>query len=260
MRQAQILNVQRLLGNRSVRRNYPNRTPALFRQVPDAGVDVDVDRDSDWSQDVDLDAGSSDTPVDADAGTSKSDASAATSQAQGLSPEAARQLHFAQTTLRRVEPLSESEHHLLVQAVPGSVVLTYIAERNSLREQVEQKTQQLEQMERETSAPPPEHGVPPSPEMIGDLAAELERVRQQMEQKQALIDAIVESTGATSESELVDVVQRQFPALFLKRAKAIALAQLDENQAIVEAELERYGIRDQICTSTRVNLSGQLAS
>jgi hypothetical protein len=158
-----------------------------------------------------------------------------------LPPEVARQLLYATTTLRQVPSLSEAERATLERAVPGSQIVLFIQERDEKRTRLTEKTEEMERYQRDLASPP-EHGAPPNQDMVDSLASAIDALRSDVERLDQSIQAALPALNVTSEQELVTLVNEQFPRLFVERAKLIAKAELDQNEAIVQQEIERYGL------------------
>lgn len=187
----------------------------------------------------------------ANATTSSSSTSSPT--AAGLPPEAARQLLYATTTLRHVEPLAQGDRTTLERAVPGAQILTFIQERDEKRSRLNQKTEELQRYQRDI-ANPPEHGVPPNQEMVSSLTSEIDTLRTDVERLDRLIQAALPTLNVRSEQELARLVTEDFPRMFVERGKRIALAELDQNKTIVEQEIQRYGLNACVDPSQRQGL------
>jgi hypothetical protein len=183
--------------------------------------------------------------------TSSSTSSVATA---GLSPEAARQLLYARTTLQHVEPLAQGDRTTLERAVPGAQILAFIQERDEKRARLNQKTEELQRYQRDI-ANPPEHGVPPNQEMVTSLTNEIDTLRTDVERLNQLIQAALPTLNVSSEQELTRLVTEDFPRMFVERGKRIALTELDQNKTIVEQEIQRYGLNACVDPAQRQGLT-----
>lgn len=169
------------------------------------------------------------------------DATASGSATRGLPPEAARQLLYATTTLRHVEPLTSGDRGTLERVVPGAQIVGFIQERDEKRNRLNQKTEEMQRYQRDI-ANPPEHGVPPNQEMVTTLANEINDLTTEVERLNRLIQAALPALGISSEQQLARLVSEDFPRMFIERGKKIALAELNQNKTIVEQEVQRYGL------------------
>jgi hypothetical protein len=160
--------------------------------------------------------------------------------APGLPPEAARRLHYARTVLNRVQPLEESDEATLATVIPGSPVFLLIRDRDNQRDQLNVRTEELEHMWREAEGPPPEHGVLPSPEMIDSLSEEVDTLRAEVDRLDTMIQTILRTLNVSTEREFVNLITVEFPDLFVRRGKQIAIVELNQNEEIARREMERF--------------------
>ena len=156
---------------------------------------------------------------------------------QKVPPQIAAQLVLAQTALRNVSPLKEDERALLRKALPGAPILELIERRDTRRSW-------LENLPSMTGSLMPPAGQPDDAAayQIWSLEQTAVSYRKEIEELQPQIDALVAQTGAKDEAELVTLVSKEFPKMFIERAKYIAYRQLWDNLKIAEAEGARYGV------------------
>ena len=181
----------------------------------------------------------SEAPVPAgEAGTGGSGGAGGTGGAPpaGASPEAAAQIAYAQAINQQVPPLSP-EHTARLGAVIGDArVYGLIVERDTKKGQLQEWTTILQG-----------HGTIPGKTvdelagMAGDLAAEIKRLDGEIKEQ-------LPALGVADEAQLAERVERQFPELFVARARQIALVILDQNQTDVLRESNRYVVSQSTAT------------
>lgn len=158
---------------------------------------------------------------------------------QGLPPEAARQLLYATTTLKKVKPLDAAARQTLQKVIPGASLVSFIRERDLRRMRLNQAKDELISVR-------PEHGVPmpgsPVAIRIDALTKEIESLNTEIEMYDRLIQAGLRSLNIDREESLVTLVAKEFPRLFITRGKQIAKAELEENKRMLDAEMARYGV------------------
>ena len=159
--------------------------------------------------------------------------------AAGLPPEAARQLLYATTTLRHVQPLAAGDIALLAQAVPGAPIFAQIQTRDRLRQSLSEATAELQRLR-------PEHGTPEPggllDRQISELTGRIEGLNAQIAELDTMIRAALGALNLADERALVALITERFPRLFIERGKQIAIAELDNNKRLIEAETRRYGL------------------
>jgi hypothetical protein len=158
-----------------------------------------------------------------------------------LPPDQQRQLLVAAATLRDVQPLPPDHEATLRQAIPATPLFQMIGERDTKRGQLREQTTELSRI-REMQTNPPENGAPPTPEMITQVSAAVDTLTADVTRLEQMIHDGLRPLGLDSEAQLTDLITNRFPAMFLDRGKQIALAELEHNRKIVEAETERYGL------------------
>lgn len=168
----------------------------------------------------------SDSPSGRSTWASEEEAESHAADPEQLPPNARERLLRARTTLKNVEPLSEAQTEKLATAIPGAAVLDMIRERD-------EKHEQLELMQREAG----EGRGLARPDLYDQLIADINRLDK-------MIKAAMAELDVADERELVTFINERFPPMFVDRAKQIAVAQLEENRKIAEAEAERYELED----------------
>ena len=232
-RAATLLRLQVVLGNRAVQRLVQS-PQAQAAPVPP------VQRAEPGQEGAGGNAGAgSEAPVPAgEAGTGGSGGAGGTGGAPpaGASPEAAAQIAYAQAINQQVPPLSP-EHTARLGAVIGDArVYGLIVERDSKKGQLQEWTTILQG-----------HGTIPGKTvdelagMAGDLAAEIKRLDGEIKEQ-------LPALGVADEAQLAERVERQFPELFVARARQIALVILDQNQTDVLRESNRYVVSQSTAT------------
>ena len=222
-RAATLLRLQVVLGNRAVQRLVQS-PQAQAAPVPP------VQRAEPGQEGAGGSAGAgSEAPVPAgEAGAGGSGGAGGTGGAPpaGASPEAAAQIAYAQAINQQVPPLSP-EHTARLGAVIGDArVYGLIVERDTKKGQLQEWTTILQG-----------HGTIPGKTvdelagMAGDLAAEIKRLDGEIKEQ-------LPALGVADEAQLAERVERQFPELFVARARQIALVILDQNQTDVLREFE----------------------
>lgn len=165
----------------------------------------------------------------------------------GAAPPAAlptdqqRQLLLASATLRDVQPLPADQEATLRQAIPATPLFQMIGERDGKRRELQDRTAELERM-RDAQAHPPENGAPPTAEMVAPVSTAVDTLTADVTRLDTMIHDGLRPLGVDTEEQLTDLVTNRFPTLFLNRGKQIALAELEQNRRIVEAETGRYGL------------------
>ena len=146
----------------------------------------------------------------------------------------------ARATLSRIPKMDSSDLETLKRTTPGAPVLELIKRREVLRDDI---TYQQSQM----SGRMPAARLPD--DQMAALDAELAPFQQQVSyddaeitKTQELIDTIVRGAGAQDEAGLVSTLTKEFPELFVRRAKLIAFQQLSENAEVATNEANRYGL------------------
>lgn len=133
-------------------------------------------------------------------------------------------------------PLTEDQRALLRQAIPGAALLEFVEERD-------RKIQLLRTLQSERSALVVA-GVPEPSTPEGDRAAQLDidigGLERGIEELDSAVGAFRKALHVDSDAALVALVTERFPELFVERARQIALDELDQNDALVEAEQKRY--------------------
>ena len=232
-RAATLLRLQVVLGNRAVQRLVQS-PQAQAAPVPP------VQRAEPGQEGAGGSAGAgSEAPVPAgEAGTGGSGGAGGTGGAPpaGASPEAAAQIAYAQAINQQVPPLSP-EHTARLGAVIGDArVYGLIVERDTKKGQLQEWTTILQG-----------HGTIPGKtvdelaRMAGDLAAEIKRLDGEIKEQ-------LPALGVADEAQLAERVERQFPELFVARARQIALVILDQNQTDVLRESNRYVVSQSTAT------------
>jgi hypothetical protein len=156
---------------------------------------------------------------------------------QKVPPEIAAQLVLAQTALKNVIPLKETERATLRKAIPGAPIVELIERREMRRGWLENLPSMIGSL-----SPPAGQPDEAAAYQIWSLEQTAESYRKEIEEIQPQIDALVAQTGAKDETELLKLVTDEFPKMFVNRAKYIAYRQLWDNLNIAEAEGKRYGV------------------
>jgi hypothetical protein len=172
--------------------------------------------------------------------------------AAALAPEDQRKLGYARSILARVEPLTAGDEVALRKLIPGTLVLQLIQQRDDAREQLERLVAQQD-AQLGKGQPVNRHYGPTDP--VGDpdvlggspfvgasISGAIDDMRKRVEEFDRAIKESCQTLGIADEKELAELVDERFPALFLARAKTIALKMLDENERLVEAEAGRMGV------------------
>jgi hypothetical protein len=157
----------------------------------------------------------------------------------------------ATPVLTRIQPISDADRATLQQSFAGAPILNYINQRDTKRQELEDKNRELIRIR-------PENGVPDEGSelqaRITQLETEITTLNNEIIGLDNLVQAGLQELGLTEESQLVTLVNTTFPELFIHRAKDIAKSELDKNKAIIEAEAERYGYRACIDSAERTGL------
>jgi hypothetical protein len=162
------------------------------------------------------------------------------SRAPALTPDQAKKVAYARTTLARVPAMRKEDEASLRTLLPGIVIMDLVSARNGSRGILRDKTAALEKAAYGATEPDEQgnlvdHGTAP-------LEAEVTFWTDELTRDQAALDAALASVGVRSESEFQEMVEDTFPDLFLRRATQVALTMLDENERLVRAEGERMGV------------------
>jgi hypothetical protein len=157
--------------------------------------------------------------------------------APAMPNDVAAQLLAVQTTLRGVPKLNESDRATLRKAIPGAPILDLIEKRDMRRGWLENLPSMVGSL-----MPPAGQPDESAAYQIHSLNQTADGYRREIEELQPQIDAIVAQAGAGTEAELVQLVEEEFPKLFIRRGKDIANRQLWDNLNIAEAEGARYGV------------------
>jgi hypothetical protein len=145
-----------------------------------------------------------------------------------MSPETQRQLVYAATVLSHVPAMPKDQEARLDQAIGGSELYRLITERNSKREELEELRQQC------IGATPSEHPPEESDPRLELLGKEVVRLNQAIEGEMARLNMSVDETS------LLNLVEQEFPTLWIERAKKIADVMLEQNRDVVNKEMARY--------------------
>lgn len=212
--------------------SYLNGHSSLIQRQTDTGTDAKT-------ADADDSSVSDSAPLEGNQGDVRSPA---------LSPEDTRRLIVARTTLSKVKPMSQGDKETLAKAIPGAAAVKAIKERDQKRDLLKQTNDKLVILK-------PEHGLPDN-----TLAAQLQALSDQIDaltkEIQVLNDSINEMLNSLAitqgdlgdrEQKLVSLVTKDFPAIFVARAKEIAKNELEENKQLAEQEAVRY---KDVCTET----------
>lgn len=169
---------------------------------------------------------------------------APTEAVKNVSPEIERQIALASAVLRRVHPLPLEEQKRLEQIVGQTPVYKMILERNEKSTLLEQKRQLLAYYENIASAVARGEqlaaGVPPSPEMIEEVSSDIAHLGEDVEMLNRDIQSGLAALGVKDEAELVHTIEVEFPERWVKRAKEIAFALLDQQRDLTVQEQSRY--------------------
>ncbi|BAY06917.1 hypothetical protein NIES2098_00270 [Calothrix sp. NIES-2098] len=175
---------------------------------------------------------------------------AGTANNPGLSPEDARRLMYARTTLKETPPLDEGSKATLNTAMKDATAFTLIQERDKKGEELKQKTEQLEQLKRDIqdySGRTPEVEAKEAQRDL--LSNEINALTADFENQKKMVEAVLKSLNV-EESQLVKLVTEDFPNMFVNRGKQIALVQLRQNRELAQKEADKY---KDICTEAGDN-------
>jgi hypothetical protein len=222
-----VVRLQRGPGNRQVARLI-SRAAIQRQPAPEVGGACDLEPEA-WGTDEEGVCRLSDE---------EADALARVCRAPELPPQVAGRLIAVRTTLSKVPPLSPRDQATMERVIPGAPILGLIRERNTLQEGIATTQQQIASLM--PSGGQPEESAQHE---IFELTRFLEGKREELERLQTMIGAVVQGTGASDESELARLVEKDFPQMFLERGKTIAIRQLDDNREIAVAEAARFGGR-----------------
>jgi hypothetical protein len=167
--------------------------------------------------------------------TAERDAQQSASSPQGappsLDPAVAKRLLYAQTVLSKVGQLPDGDRETLNKMAGGSDLMEVIERRDKTRADLAQAKTDLESA-KDVSGAEKDAETKKAQSRIDQLGLDLEGL-------QTLVDQGLKKLGVASEEELVDLIGK-FPEMWKKRAKEIAGKMLDENQAAVDQESQRY--------------------
>jgi hypothetical protein len=158
--------------------------------------------------------------------------------AQGLSPEDARRLIFARTTLNNVPPLAPGDQKTLESTIKDSTAYATLEQRNKKREELKKATDDFEEAKRDLQDV---NGVPPK-EMVDKkdaLGTQVKALGDDVTDLDKTLQAILKSLN-TTEDQLVKLVTEDFPNLFVSRGKQIALQELKQNKELAQKEKDQY--------------------
>ncbi|MCL4298020.1 MAG: DUF4157 domain-containing protein [Anaerolineae bacterium] len=155
-----------------------------------------------------------------------------TTQTSGVPPEVAHRLAFAATVMRAVPRLSEDQRHNLERLAGASSLVDMIRERDTLAQSLDYERALL----RDSAQLAPGESLPGGVALSAD---QVEALATQLDEKNARIQEELAANGITDEAELHRLIAG-FPQQWIERGKQIAYTMLDQNQAIVLQEQERY--------------------
>ncbi len=157
---------------------------------------------------------------------------------QGLSPEDARRLIAARTTLSNVPPLEPGDQKTLEGTIKDSTAYALLQERNQKREELKTATDEFEEAKRnlqDVNGPPPQEMV----DKKDALGVRVKSLGDQVSDLDKTLQAVLKSLN-TTEDGLIKLVTEDFPRLFISRGKQIALQELKQNKELAEKEKDQY--------------------
>jgi hypothetical protein len=161
---------------------------------------------------------------------------------------ALRSMLFASTVLSHTPGLGAADRALLARIIAAVPIYEVILERNRVRRDTEWLRQGLADLEHRpvTSGDQADRGVS-LPGGVAVRPGELDALRPQITAGEASSTAMTEdirrAIGAAhfaDEAEVIRLVKVDFPAMWVRRARQIALARLDVSRDQVLAEQRRY--------------------
>ena len=156
-----------------------------------------------------------------------------------LTPEQQRRLLYARTTLAHVSPMAEGDLVVMQTLIAGTPLLELMVERDALVREVEgDMDEDLDWDVDGQSFPPPDL----APLGLEVCSVELHRKAVRIERLDSALGAALDALGLDSESELRRYIDEEFPRLFLRRAREIAITALADNWRIAKAETDRFTV------------------
>jgi hypothetical protein len=185
------------------------------------------------------------------AALARQEVAAPLSQVLVVSPETERRVVYAATVLHGLPPIDTDREARLDAMIGGSSLYGQIRERSAKQQHLDELRTSFADLEaRARSAAdlaPGETlpgGVPPSEEEMATLGEEIYAGALEVKGLDAAVQAELRTLGIGDERELQSLVEREFPELWVQRGKQIAYRMLDVNQAVAEAEMDRYRAQD----------------
>lgn len=163
--------------------------------------------------------------------------------------EMLRIIAYQATVLRNVPPMAEADQSALAAVMDDMPVYQQLVERDGLRSELQQKQAFIVDLQGRNAALERGEelvaGVGASPEMMAGLAAEADAMAARIEALTAQIEPQLQALG-TDEAGLRRRVEEEFPAIWKRQAVAVVNTMLDENEARVLEEQQRYA--DLVCS------------
>jgi len=150
-----------------------------------------------------------------------------------------RNLAYAVAVLRRVQPLPASQQARLEEMIGNAPIYEMIEERNEKRELLDSARDWLTLFEIFYDEDDPDPRIALWRRAVETLPGEIEQLNR-------IISTALQALGIETEEQLVSLVE-EFPAMWIARAKDIAIAALQENYSNVLRERNRY--RENVCST-----------
>ncbi len=228
MRASLVGRLQRERGNGFVRqlvaRQQASATeatipPAIQRDLPPGGAPAPTP-----------------TPAAAPAPAAQPQATPA-DQAAAAQAELSRQMIYTATILRQTKPLDPQEKQKLDGFFQKAPTYQLILERNEKREKIDEVNKRIVERNQQITPDTP----PPSPRELQGYELEIKVYEEAIKDLQQRIDADLAKLHVRNEEEFLEMMEKQFPEMWEKRAIEITNVMLDENQSVAETEKRHYG-------------------
>jgi hypothetical protein len=157
-----------------------------------------------------------------------------------MPPQTAERVIAARATLTRIPRMGAGDVETLKYAAPGAPVLELIEKREFLRTDITENQSQITRRMPPARLPDDQMAA-----LDAELAPFTQRIQYdeaEIERTQKTIDAVVRGLGVADEAALTTLLTKDFPELFVRRAKLIAFRQLDDNVQVAQKEADRYGL------------------